>query len=117
MHLLSGDDATALKFMELGGHGEISVTANVAPKDVADMCSQALAGDFATAKAIDDRIAPLHKALFLESNPIPVKWALAQMNLMSEGIRLPLTVLSQPYHEPLRSAMIQAGVLETSALN
>lgn len=109
---LSGDDATSLEFMELGGHGEISVTANVAPKAVAQMCERALAGDFEAARAIDKRIMGLHRALFLESNPIPVKWALARMGLISSGIRLPMTPLSTQYHKPLQAALLAAGVLQ-----
>lgn len=109
--LLSGDDETACEFMELGGHGEISVTANVAPKAVAKMCEAALAGDIALAKTIDEPLRLLHKNLFLEANPIPVKWALQQMGLIGEGIRLPLTKLSEHYHAPLRAAMEAAGVL------
>lgn len=109
--LLSGDDASAVDFMELGGRGEISVTANVAPKQVADMCAKALAGDIAGARAINERIMPLHDNLFLESNPIPVKWALLQMGLIGAGIRLPMTPLSERFHEPLRAAMVAAGIV------
>jgi 4-hydroxy-tetrahydrodipicolinate synthase len=109
--LLSGDDATALNFMELGGCGEISVTANVAPGLVARMCAKALAGDWAEARAINERLLSLHRDLFLESNPIPVKWALAHMGRIAAGIRLPLTPLSERFHEPLRAAMRAAGAL------
>lgn len=110
--LLSGDDATALTFMTLGGHGDISVTANVAPAAVASMCESALRGEIEEARAIDATLLPLHKALFVESNPIPVKWALSQMGLMEPGIRLPMTPLSAAYHEIVRSAMIAAQVLQ-----
>ncbi len=103
--LISGDDVSAVDFMELGGCGEISVTANVAPRLVADMCAKALAGDIAGARAINERLLPLHTSLFLESNPIPVKWALQQMGLIAAGIRLPLTPLSERYQEPLRAAL------------
>jgi 4-hydroxy-tetrahydrodipicolinate synthase len=109
--LLSGDDATAVDFMELGGRGEISVTANVAPALVAQMCAAGLAGDFAKARAINERLVPLHRDLFLESNPIPVKWVLAEMGLIAAGIRLPLTPLSERFHESLRAAMRTAGIL------
>lgn len=109
--LLSGDDATALDFMELGGCGEISVTANVTPALVARMCAKALSGDWAEARDINQRLMPLHRDLFLEANPIPVKWALAHMGRIAAGIRLPLTPLSERFHEPLRAAMQSAGVL------
>ncbi len=109
--ILSGDDATALELILSGGHGTISVTANVAPKDMHDMCAHALAGDRNAAEAINERLMGLHKNLFLEPNPIPVKWALAQMGLMGLAIRLPLTVFSEPHHATLRSALQEAGVL------
>ena len=109
--LLSGDDATACDFMELGGHGEISVTANVAPKAVAQMCEAALAGDMARARALDEPLRGLHSSLFLEANPIPVKWALMAMGKMEGGIRLPLTPLSTEYQAPVREALQRAGVL------
>ena len=107
----SGDDATAVELMLMGGKGNISVTANVAPRAMAEMCAAAIAGDAATARAINERLMPLHKNLFIESNPIPVKWALNEMGLMGDGIRLPLTWLSPRCHEPLRQAMRQSGVL------
>ena len=88
--LYSGDDATALEFILLGGHGDISVTANVAAKQMADMCHLALAGKADEARAIDRQIDHLHRDLFVESNPIPVKWAMHQMGLIDTGIRLPL---------------------------
>lgn len=109
--ILSGDDATALELIMSGGHGTISVTANVAPKDMHDMCAYALAGDRNAAEAINERLMGLHKNLFIEPNPIPVKWALAQMGLMGLAIRLPLTVFSEPHHATLRSALQEAGVL------
>ncbi len=109
--LYSGDDATALELMKIGAQGNISVTANVAPKAMADMCRAALAGDMETAKAIDVQLQPLNENLFLESNPIPVKWALQQMGLLESGIRLPMTPLSEQYHAPLRAAMQKAGIL------
>ena len=107
----SGDDPTAVEMMLLGGKGNISVTANVAPRAMSDLCAAAMRGEAAIARAINDRLMPLHKALFQESNPIPVKWALHEMGLIPEGIRLPLTWLSERCHEPLRQAMRQTGVL------
>jgi len=107
----SGDDATAVELILLGGKGNISVTANVAPRAVSELCAAAMAGDAVTSRAINDRLMPLHKALFSESNPIPVKWALHEMGLIPEGIRLPLTWLSTNCHESLRQAMRQSGIL------
>jgi len=107
----SGDDATAVELMLLGGHGNISVTANVAPAAVAQMCEAALAGDADTARAINQRIDVLHQALFVEANPIPVKWALEEMGRIDSGIRLPLTNLSTQYHARVREALRGAGVL------
>ena len=92
--IYSGDDATALQLMLLGGHGNVSVTANVAPKLMAEMCKLAIAGEKKEATDINNFLAPVHDVLFLESNPIPVKWAVAQMGLIQYGIRLPLTELS-----------------------
>ena len=107
----SGDDATAVELMLMGGKGNISVTANVAPREVSELCALAMRGEAAAARAINERLMPLHKALFCEANPIPVKWALHEMGLIPEGIRLPLTWLSQGCEEPLRRAMRQSGVL------
>ncbi|BBT18169.1 MULTISPECIES: 4-hydroxy-tetrahydrodipicolinate synthase [Pseudomonadaceae] len=107
----SGDDATAVELMLMGGKGNISVTANVAPREMAQLCAAAMAGDAATARGLNDKLMPLHKALFIESNPIPVKWALHEMGLIPDGIRLPLTWLSPRCHEPLRQALRQSGVL------
>ena len=109
--LYSGDDATARDFMLAGGDGVISVTANVAPGAMADMCRAALAGDSARAAERDAPLAALHDALFLESNPIPVKWALNRMNRIGAGIRLPLTRLSAPHRAPLQDALEKAGAL------
>ena len=106
----SGDDETALEFLALGGHGEISVTANVAPKLVSQMCELAISGKVQEAKSIDERLLPVHKALFLEANPIPVKWALAKMNKIQEAIRLPLTNLSQEYQGELVNALENAAL-------
>lgn len=109
--LYSGDDATAMELMLLGAKGNISVTANVAPKAMSDLCAAAMAGERDRAAAINEPLLGLHQKLFLEANPIPVKWALQQMGLIEEGIRLPLTPFSEQYHEPLRDAMKQAGLL------
>ena len=108
---LSGEDATALGFMAHGGHGCISVTANVAPAAMHQLCVAARAGDRAAAEAIDTPLRALHRDLFIEANPIPVKWALHEMGLIPLGIRLPLTPLSAQYHETVRAALRQAGVL------
>ncbi len=109
--VLSGDDPTAVELILLGGKGNISVTANVAPREMADLCEAALKGDAETARAINEKLMPLHKDLFCEANPIPVKWALVEMGLMQKGIRLPLTWLSEGCHEKVRTALRQSGVL------
>lgn len=109
--LYSGDDATSMEFMLLGGHGVISVTANVAPKAMHELCVAALVGDRTKATAINDTLLALHTKLFVEANPIPVKWAMYKMGMMTDGIRLPLTVLSAKYHGEIIQAMKQAGVL------
>jgi 4-hydroxy-tetrahydrodipicolinate synthase len=106
--IYSGDDATALELILLGGKGTISVTANVAPKAMSKMCQLALAGERAAAEAINQRLMVLHKNLFVESNPIPVKWAVQTMGLIPSGIRLPLTPLSEKYHDTVKQAMQQA---------
>ena len=111
MAIYSGDDPVAIDTILLGGKGVISVTANVAPHAMHAMCAAALQGDKAEAKRIDNTLKPLHKALFLESNPIPVKWAVQQLDLIGPGTRLPLTPLAAQYHEQVRTAMQQAGVL------
>ncbi len=108
--LLSGDDATACNFILQGGHGVISVTANVAPKLMHDLCVLAAGGDAAGSRAIDDKLQPLHCDLFVEANPIPVKWAVERMGLMNAGIRLPLTWLSAQYQPVVREAMRHAGI-------
>jgi 4-hydroxy-tetrahydrodipicolinate synthase len=109
--IYSGEDATALDLMLAGGKGTISVTANVAPAAMHVMCTAAVAGDEATARAVNNRLANLHTALFLESNPIPVKWAAAELGLIERGIRLPLVPLSEQFHDAVRAAMHEAGVL------
>jgi len=108
--LYSGDDMTAAAFMLLGGHGVISVTANVAPRAMQEMCAAALAGDARRAREINACLLGLHRHLFCEANPIPVKWAVARLGRIEEGIRLPLTPLSTPNHERVLAAMRQAGV-------
>jgi 4-hydroxy-tetrahydrodipicolinate synthase len=108
--IYSGDDPTAMELMLAGGRGNISVTANVAPALMAQMCRYALAGDRGAAQADNNKLTPLNEALFLEANPIPVKWALAQRNLIGEGIRLPMTRLAEPYHARVLAAMEAAEV-------
>ena len=108
--LYSGDDATAREFMLAGGDGVISVTANVAPAEMAAMCSAALTGDAGEAARLDAPLAGLHDALFVESNPIPAKWALHRMKRIDNGIRLPLTWLSGPHRDRVAAAMNQAGL-------
>jgi 4-hydroxy-tetrahydrodipicolinate synthase len=109
--LYSGDDATARASILLGFHGDISVTANVAPEGMARMCAAALAGDAETAAAIDADLAGLHRALFVEPNPIPVKWALQELGLIDEGIRLPLVPLDPAFHDDVRAALRTAGLI------
>lgn len=106
----SGDDATALELMRHGAKGNVSVTANIAAAQVADVCRLALAGDFPVAAAIDSQLSALNDALFIESNPVPVKWAMAELGMVQEGIRLPLVTLSSDHHAALRAAMQQAGL-------
>jgi 4-hydroxy-tetrahydrodipicolinate synthase len=109
--LYSGDDATACEFCLLGGKGVISVTANVAPRLMHRMCAAAISGDRHTAAAIDAKLTGLHRNLFIESNPIPVKWAVSEMGLIKPGIRLPLTWLSEHCRDAVRGAMQQAEVI------
>ncbi|MFO1313769.1 MAG: 4-hydroxy-tetrahydrodipicolinate synthase [Burkholderiales bacterium] len=110
----SGDDLTGLPLMLLGGHGVISVTANVAPKLMSQMCAAALAGDTVAARKHNDKLLPLHRRLFVEANPIPVKWALAEMGLIENELRLPLVRLSPQFHETVRAALREAGCLAPS---
>jgi 4-hydroxy-tetrahydrodipicolinate synthase len=112
--LLSGDDATAMEFLLAGGDGFISVTANIAPKLMHGMCEAARHGEPRKAAALNDRLEGLHKALFVEPNPIPVKWAVMQMGLIQSGIRLPLTQLEDRHYDEVRAAMARAGVEHTS---
>jgi len=110
--LLSGDDATAREFILKGGQGVISVTGNVAPALMAAMCEAALEGDALLAAELDARLAGLHRDLFVESNPIPVKWALERLGLIPGGLRLPLTPLSAAARPVVEAALRQAGLLE-----
>lgn len=112
MAVYSGDDATAVELMLRGGKGNISVTANVAPAQMSRLCRLAVAGDLEGALAVNEGLMPLHRKLFLEANPIPVKWALARMGLIGEGIRLPLTPLSDCFHAEVAEALRIAGVLK-----
>jgi len=111
LDVFSGDDATALELILSGAKGDISVTANVAPKAMHDMCAAALRGDRAEAEKINQSLIALHKDLFLEANPIPVKWALNQMGLIPAGIRLPLTPLAEKFHEQVRQALKKANLI------
>lgn len=111
MAVYSGDDETAWELMLLGADGNISVTANVAPKAMSEVCAVAVAKDEQQAKTLNNKIANLHNILFCESNPIPVKWALHEMGLIDTGIRLPLTPLAEQYREPLRNALKDAGII------
>jgi 4-hydroxy-tetrahydrodipicolinate synthase len=108
--LYSGDDFTALSFIENGGHGVVTVSGNVAPRLMADLCRAASAGESRKAKEIDNKLQPLNKALFVESNPIPLKWALAEMGLISPAIRLPLTPYAEENHADMRQAMAHVGI-------
>jgi len=109
-HIYSGDDASGLALLLLGAQGVISVTANVAPKLMHDMCTAAFTGNLAVARAINNQLLRLHTDLFVEANPIPVKWAVTQMGLIGHGIRLPLTPLSSQHHPLIREAMHLADI-------
>ncbi len=111
MVVYSGDDATAAELIQLGAQGNISVTANIAPKIMSELCAAALQGDVATAKEKNDQVAKLNNILFCESNPIPVKWALHEMELIGTGVRLPLTPLAEQYRAPLREELKAAGLI------
>lgn len=108
--IYSGEDATGLALILLGGHGVISVTANVAPRLMHEMCAAALVGDVKTAREINLRLLPLHQRLFVEPNPTPAKWAMAQMGLIEAGLRLPMVPLSERFHETVREALHEAGI-------
>lgn len=107
----SGDDPTAVALMLAGGKGNISVTANVAPRGMAELCKAAMEGNIARALELNNKLFPLHQKLFVEPNPVPVKWALAEMGKMPAGIRLPLVPLAEQFHETVRAALREAGVL------
>ena len=109
--IYSGEDAGALALILLGGHGVISVTANVAPRMMHEMCAAALVGDVKKARDINLRLLPLHQRLFVETNPAPVKWAMAQMGLIEAGLRLPLAPLSEKCYDTVREALAVAGVV------
>lgn len=112
----SGDDFSALAFLEAGGHGIVTVSGNVVPAAIARLCELVAASDLEAAKELDDTLQPLNDALFVESNPIPVKWALCQMGLIPPHLRLPLTQYADRYHDQMRVALAQAGVkLENAA--
>lgn len=106
----SGDDFTSLEFLRLGGHGVVTVSGNVAPRQMSDLCRAVAEGEIEKAAEIDDSLQPLNTALFVESNPIPVKWALHEMGLISSAIRLPLTVYADEFHEQMKDALNTAGV-------
>jgi 4-hydroxy-tetrahydrodipicolinate synthase len=112
----SGDDGTGLALLMLGAHGVISVTANVAPRLMQELCAAVFAGDFAKARSHNNKLLGLHRQLFVEANPIPVKWVLQQMGRMEGGIRLPLTPLSSSFHDLLRGAMEQADIRAAVAM-
>lgn len=112
MVVYSGDDATACNIIAVGAKGNISVTANIAPKIMSELCAAALAGQTVEAKAKDAQVAKLNNILFCESNPIPVKWALHEMELIGTGIRLPLTPLAEQYRTPLREELKAAGIIK-----
>jgi 4-hydroxy-tetrahydrodipicolinate synthase len=109
--IYSGDDPTAMTLMFCGGAGNISVTANVAPRAMSALCAAAMKGDIAKAIEINNKMIPLHAKLFVEPNPVPVKWAMAEMGLMPAGLRLPLAPLAAEFHETVRAALREAGVL------
>ena len=108
--IYSGDDATCLALILMGGHGVISVTANVAPKLMHQMCAAALVGDVKKARELNFKLFPLHQKLFVEPNPIPVKWALAEMGMIEHGMRLPMSPLSEKLHQTVREALHEAGI-------
>ncbi|HVJ12802.1 MAG TPA: dihydrodipicolinate synthase family protein, partial [Burkholderiales bacterium] len=106
----SGDDGSCLALILLGGHGVISVTANVAPKLMHQMCAAALVGDVKKARELNLKLFPLHQKLFVEANPIPVKWALAEMGMIEHGMRLAMSPLSEKLHQTVREALHEAGI-------
>lgn len=108
--ILTGDDETALEHMKAGSRGNISVTANVAPRLMSQMCVAAIAGDFAMATSINEKISALNTQLFVESNPIPIKWAMHRMGLIGGSLRLPMTTLTPEFHQTIEDALAQAGI-------
>jgi 4-hydroxy-tetrahydrodipicolinate synthase len=108
----SGDDPTAMALMFCGGKGNISVTANIAPRGMHQLCVAAMSGRVAEAVAINNKLAPLHSKLFVEPNPVPLKWAMAEIGLIPSGMRLPIVPLAPEYHEVVRAAMRESGVLQ-----
>ncbi len=113
--VLSGDDATAIDWIGTGARGVVSVSANVAPRRMREACMAALGGDMAAARALDAALQPLHRDLFVEANPIAVKWAVAKMGLIGNGMRLPLVELSPAHHETVLRAMAAAGIIKERA--
>ena len=113
--IFTGDDGTAMESMLVGGKGDISVTANVAPRLMHEMCAAAISGDRQKAEMLDAKLQPLHSALFLEPNPIAVKWALYQMGYIGPGIRLPMTPLADHFHQPVLDALKSMGLLDEKA--
>lgn len=108
----SGDDATAIALMLYGGQGNISVTANIAPRDMHDLCVAAMGGNLARAIELNNKMLPLHNKLFVEPNPVPLKWAMIEMGLIESGMRLPLAPLGAAYHDTVRGALRESGVLK-----
>jgi 4-hydroxy-tetrahydrodipicolinate synthase len=108
----SGDDPTAMALMFCGAKGNISVTANIAPRPMHELCAAAMSGQVAEAVAINNRMLPLHNKLFVEPNPVPLKWAMAELGLMPPGLRLPLAPLGEEHHETVRAALRESGVLQ-----
>ena len=108
--IYSGDDHSAREMILMGGKGDISVTANVAPKLMSEMCAAAIAGDEATAATLDAKLGPVHDAMFVEANPIPVKWALGELGLMADALRLPMTPLAPEHRDTVRNALQKIGV-------
>src|SRR3954470_21838482 len=108
--IYSGEDSTALALILLGGHGVISVTANVAPKMMHQMCAAALVGDVKKARELNNRLLPLHQRLFVETSPSPVKWALAEMGMIEYGLRLPMVPIADKFHQSVREALHEAGI-------
>ncbi|MFL9925676.1 4-hydroxy-tetrahydrodipicolinate synthase [Herbaspirillum lusitanum] len=110
--IYSGDDATAIALMLYGGAGNISVTANVAPRDMHELCVAAMSGNLARAIELNNKLLPLHNKLFVEPNPVPLKWAMQQMGLIGPGMRLPLAPLGEGFHDTVRGALRESGVLK-----